>query len=231
MNVLITGATGMIGSGVLTECLESSRVKNVSVLGRSTTGRQHPKLKEFSLPELDALATLNGQLGPLDACFFCLGVSAVGMKKDAYERITYDLTTRIAKQLLSRNPGMIFCYVSGEGTDSAEKSMQHWARVKGKTENALLEMPFKAAYMFRPGFVQPVKGAKTKTALYRAVYAVMAPLYPVWNAFFPQRLCTTETIGKAMIAVVAAGAPKRILHAADINILAEKLDALEGRRI
>jgi uncharacterized protein YbjT (DUF2867 family) len=172
----------MVGQGVLRECLLDPEVKTILTLGRNATLQQHEKLHEIIHNDLSDLSGLQPALSGYDACFFCLGVSAAGMKEEAYRRVTYDLTMSVAKTLAKLNPGMTFIYVSGASTDSTERGRMMWARVKGKTENALLQMPFKAAYMFRPGYIQPVHGIRTKTMWYRAFYAIAGPLYPVWNA-------------------------------------------------
>jgi uncharacterized protein YbjT (DUF2867 family) len=229
MRIILLGATGMVGSGVLLECLEDPGISRVLVLGRQSVGLQHPKLEERLHQDFLNIEALRPNLRGYDACFFCLGVSASGMKAATYEALTYTLTLHVAQVLLDENPSLVFCYVSGQGTDSAEKSLMRWARVKGKTENALLAMPFKAAYMFRPGYIHPVKGANTKTALYKAFYTVLKPAYPLLNAFFPQQLTTTENVGLSMIQVALERGPRPILHAADINILAEKRKAGRGR--
>ncbi len=230
MRVIILGATGMLGSGTLRECLDRAEVSHVLVLGRSSCGMHHPKLKEILHQNFLDISQIREKLHGYDACFFCLGVSAASLKKEDYERLTYSLTIHVAESLLAENPTMTFCYISGQGTDSNEKSFMHWARIKGKTENALLAMPFRAAYMFRPGYIQPVKGALTKTPIYKAFYAVLSPLYPVLSLFIPHRLTTTEHVGLAMIQAALHGAPKKILHSADINILAEKMLAVSQRR-
>ena len=222
MRVIILGATGMVGSGALMESLESPEVSHVLVLGRSSCGVHHPKLEEILHQDFLNIQSLRSKVRGYDACLFCLGVSASGMKEAEYERLTFTLTTHVAEVLLSENPHMTFCYVSGQGTDSTEKGWMMWARVKGRTENALLAMPFQSAYMFRPGYIHPVKGARTKTPLYKAFYFIASPLYPVLNSLFPDQLTTTESVGRAMLQVVLTGAPKKILKSADINILAEK---------
>jgi len=229
MRVILLGATGMVGSGVLLECLDDPGISRVLVLGRQSVGKQHPKLEEVLHANFLAITSLQAKVRGYDACFFCLGVSASGIKASTYEALTYTLTLHVAKVLLAENPGMVFCYVSGQGTDSSEKSFMRWARVKGKTENALLAMPFKATYLFRPGYIHPVKGARTKTALYKAFYTVLQPAYPLFNAFFPHQLTTTENIGLAMIQVAFDKGPRPILHSADINILAEKRKVASAR--
>jgi uncharacterized protein YbjT (DUF2867 family) len=219
VNVIVFGATGMVGAGVLTQCLEDPRVRSVLVVGRKPCGVAHPKLRELIRSDFfdyrDAKADLKGH----DACFFCLGVSAPGMTEAAYHRLTFELTLSAAGALVDLNPGLTFCYVSGEGTDSTERSRFMWARVKGKTENHLLRMPFKA-YMFRPGFIQPLKGVRSKTRLYQAVYNVLGPLYPLLKRLLPSHVTTTENVGRAMIQVAAGGYAKHVLENPDINALA-----------
>jgi uncharacterized protein YbjT (DUF2867 family) len=185
VKIIIFGATGMVGQGALRECLLDPDVENVLTIGRSVTGQQHAKLQEIAQTNLFDLSAIEGRLSGYDACFFCLGVSAAGMNEDAYRRITYDLTIAVAGTLARLNPAMTFIYVSGMSTDSTERGRMMWARVKGKTENDLLRMPFRAAYMFRPGYIQPLHGIKTKTKWYAAFYAVMGPLYPCGSGFCP----------------------------------------------
>ena len=176
----------MVGQGVLRECLLDADVEQVLAIGRSGTGQQHPKLQEIVQSDLFDLSPIESRLAGFDACFFCLGVSAAGMSEQDYRRLTYDLTMSVAQTLVRLNPGMTFVYVSGAGTDSSERSRMMWARVKGKTENDLLKMPFRAAYMFRPGYIQPLHGIRTKTKWYGALYAVMGPLYPHMEAALAQ---------------------------------------------
>ena len=217
MKVILLGATGMVGQGVLRECLLDPEVERVLVIGRRATGQEHEKLHEIVLSDLFELSAMEGRLSGYDACFFCLGVSAVGMKEESYRRVTYDLTISVARILARLNPGMTFIYVSGANTDSTERGRMMWARVKGKTENALLQVPFKAVYMFRPGYIQPLHGVRTKTKWYGAVYAMMGPLYPVWKLLFPKYVTTTECVGRAMLNVAKQGAPKSVLENQDIN--------------
>ncbi len=209
----------MVGGGVLTECLEDARVRSVLVVGRKPCGVAHPKLRELIRSDFfdysDAKADLKGH----DACFFCLGVSAAGMTETAYHRVTYELTLSAAGALVDTNPRLTFCYVSGEGTDSTERGRFMWARVKGKTENHLLRMPLNA-YMFRPGFIQPLKGVRSKTKLYQAFYNVLGPLYPLLKRLLPNHVTTTENVGRAMIRVAVSGYSKRVLENPDINALA-----------
>ena len=217
MKVILLGATGMVGQGVLRECLLDPEVESVLIIGRSATGQKHEKLKEIVHNDLFDLSVIGSQLLGYDACFFCLGVSAVGMKEEAYRRVTYDLTISVAEALAKLNPTMTFIYVSGANTDSTERGRMMWARVKGQTENALSRMPFKAVYMFRPGYIQPLHGIRTKTTWYRAFYAMMGPLYPLWKSLFPKYVTTTECIGRAMLSVTKRGAPKSVLENQDIN--------------
>jgi uncharacterized protein YbjT (DUF2867 family) len=221
MNVVVFGATGMVGSGVLIECLADPRVRSVLVVGRKPSGVAHPKLREIIRSDFFDYSNAATDLKGLDACFFCLGVSAVGMTEAAYHRLTFDLTLSAARALIELNPGLTFCYVSGEGTDSTERGRSMWARVKGKTENELLRMPFKA-YMFRPGFIQALKGVRSKTKLYAALYVVVGPLYPLLRRLLPAHVTTTENIGRAMIQVAASGYSKHVLENPDINLLASK---------
>lgn len=209
----------MVGQGVLRECLLNADVEQVLAIGRSDTGQQHPKLHEIVQSDLFDLSPIESRLSGFDACFFCLGVSAAGMSEQDYRRVTYELTISVAKTLVRLNPGMTFIYVSGAGTDSSERSRMMWARVKGKTENDLLQMPFRAAYMFRPGYIQPLHGIRTKTKWYGALYTVMGPLYPIWKRLLPNSVTTTECVGRAMLNVARHGAPKRYLENQDINEL------------
>ena len=217
MDVILFGASGMVGQGVLRECLLDPNVETVLSIGRSRTGREHPKLREIVHQDIANLAPIEDQLRGYDACFFTLGVSSAGMKEADYRRITYDLTLGAARTLAALNPEMTFIYVSGMGTDSAGRSM--WARVKGETENALLRLPFKAAYMFRPGFIQPLHGIKSKTALYRIPYAILGPFNSLFLKFFPKYSTSTEVLGRAMIKAARQGAPKKVLESQDINSL------------
>ncbi len=220
MKVILFGATGMVGQGVLRECLAEPDVEAVLAVGRSSCRLSDPKLRELIHGDLYDYSAVEDQLRGYDACFFCLGVSSAGMSERDYHHVTYDLTLAAAQVLKKLNPGMAFCYVSGAGTDSTEKGRAMWARVKGKTENALLGAGFKAAYMFRPGYIQPLKGVRSRTAVYRAIYALFGPLYPVWKTLFPKGVTTTEKVGLAMIRVARQGYARPILDTADINQLA-----------
>jgi uncharacterized protein YbjT (DUF2867 family) len=220
MKVVLFGATGMVGSGVLLECLDSPRVDSVIAVSRSVTGKSHPKLRELVHTDFLEFTSIAAQLSDLDACFFCLGVSSAGMSEADYTRLTHDVTLAAAKVLLSVSPRLTFIFVSGEGTDSTERGRSMWARVKGKTENDLLAMPFKAAYMFRPGYIQPLRGVRSKTRVYQAVYSVGGWLFPLIRALIPRLVTTTVNIGRAMIEVAAQGNPKSILTSVDINRVA-----------
>lgn len=219
MKVVIFGSTGMVGAGVLLECLEDPRVESVLVVNRTPLGRSHPKLRELLHADFLAPEPLRGACADCDACFFCLGVTSVGLDEATYTRLTYELTTGVARVIVT--PRMTICYVTGAGTDSTEQGSRMWARVKGRTENALLAMPFRAAYMFRPGYIQPLKGVRSKTGWYQAIYNVVAPLYPVLHAIAPGSTTTTVEMGKAMIQVAAAGYAKRLLDPRDISALAQ----------
>ena len=201
---------------MLREGLRDPEVERVLVIGRTSIGNQNEKVREIVHRDFLDFSSIEDQLGGYDACFFCLGISSVGMKEQDYKRVTYDYTMAAAQVLAKQNPGMTFIYVSGTGTDSTEKGRLAWARVKGKTENALFKLPFKA-YMFRPGYIQPLDGIKSKTRLYGALYSIVGALYPVLRTMFPKYVTTTELVGRAMICVAKRGAPKRLLENEDIN--------------
>ena len=219
MNVLLLGATGMVGQGVLRECLLASDVQAVTTLGRSATGQQHARLTEMVHTNLFDLASIEAALTGYDACFFCLGVSSAGLSEQQYTVVTHDLTLAVARTLARMNPAMTFVYVSGMGTYSTEHGRVMWARVKGRTENALLGLPFKAAFMFRPGAIMPRHGVRSKTALYRMAYAVLTPLYPLIKRLSPNAVTTSDQVGKAMLQVARNGYPRPVLETADINAL------------
>jgi uncharacterized protein YbjT (DUF2867 family) len=219
VKIILFGASGMVGQGVLRECLLDTDVEKVLLIGRSATGQQNPKIQEIVHADIGDLRPLEAQLSGFDACFFCLGVSSVGMTEAAYRYTTYDLTIGAAGTLARLNPSMTFIYVSGMGTDSSEIGRTSWARVKGATENALLRMPFRAAYMFRPGFIQPMHGEQPKAAMTKIALRVLGPVIPLVLRFAPQHATTTERMGRAMLFVVRHGAPKKILESADINAL------------
>jgi uncharacterized protein YbjT (DUF2867 family) len=216
MNVLIFGATGMVGQGVLRECLLAPDVERVTAVGRTPTGIQHAKLRDLLVPDLMDYRKFEADLRGFDACFFCLGVSSAGMNEARYARITYDLTLAAAEVLVRLNPQMTFVYVSGVGTDGTERGSVMWARVKGRTENALRRLPFKRVHLFRPGVIQPMHGASSKTRVYAVTYMLAGWLLPPLRALFPRRILTTESVGQAMLAVARRGAPQAVLEPGDI---------------
>jgi uncharacterized protein YbjT (DUF2867 family) len=217
MKIILFGATGMVGQGVLRECLLDPSVESVLAVGRSPTGQRHAKLREIVHGNFLDYSGVESQLAGFDACFFCLGVSSVGMDEERYRHLTYDITMAAAKTLAKLNPGMVFTYVTGRGTDSTEQGRLMWARVKGKTENDLLKLPFKAAYMFRPAGIQPLHGVRSKTPWVQAIYLVTAPLLSLLNRTSPNYMTTTEQVGRAMIKVARDGFPKPVLESEDIN--------------
>jgi uncharacterized protein YbjT (DUF2867 family) len=220
MNVLLFGATGMVGQGVLRECLLDADVQMVQTIGRTTTGVQNPRLREVARQDLFHYDDVAASLSGFDACFFCLGVSSSGMKEEDYERLTYGITVAAAEVLSRLNPQMTFIYVSGAGADSSEHGRIMWARIKGKTENALIRMQFTAAYMFRPGFIEPLYGARSKTTAYRVFYMLTKPLLPLLRLAFPNYVLTTQQIGRAMLTVAKHGYPKQVLESKDIRAAA-----------
>lgn len=219
MRVIVFGATGMVGQGVLRECLLDPGITEVLAVGRSSTGKTVPKLREIVVPNVGDLAAIEGDLSDLDACFFCLGVSSAGMSEEAYRRVTYEIAVSVAKTLVKTSPQMTFVFVSGASTDSTEKGPVMWARVKGATENAILALPFAASYAVRPAFIQPLHGIKSKTKAYRILYAILAPLTPVFEAIFPDMVTNTERVGRAMIRLAREGADKRVLTNKDLDTL------------
>jgi uncharacterized protein YbjT (DUF2867 family) len=216
MNVLVFGATGMVGQGVLREALLDPGVTRVVTVVRRATGAQDPKLRELVQADLFHLESIEADLTGFDACFYCLGVTSVGMSEADYTRITYDLTMAVAQTLARLNARMTFIFVSGAGADSSETGRLMWARVKGRAENGVARLPFKAAYTFRPGVIQPLHGITSRTGWYRAVYVVMGPVLTAMRWIAPSFVLTTEQIGLAMLAVARRGAPTRVLEAADI---------------
>jgi uncharacterized protein YbjT (DUF2867 family) len=219
VKVIVFGATGMIGQGVLRECLLDPSVERVLLIGRNATGATDGKLREIVRDDLFDLSGIADELAGYDACFFCLGVSSAGMAEEKYRRVTYDLTLGVARLLADRNPDSTFVYVSGMGTDSTEKGRSMWARVKGATENALLRLPLRV-YLFRPGYIQPLHGITSRTRWYRLMYVVTSPLYPVLRRLFPGVVTTTEQIGRAMLNLARDGGPSRVLAPRDINAAA-----------
>jgi len=219
MKVILFGATGMVGQGVLRECLLDSEIESVLAVGRSPTGQRHPKLREILHDNFLDYSAIGSQWAGYDACFFCLGVSSVGMSEERYRHLTHDITLAAATALARLNPQMVFVYVTGRGTDSTGQGRLMWARVKGKTENDLLKLPFKAAYMFRPAAIQPLHGVRSKTAWYQAIYVAAAPLLSLLNRVAPKYMTTTEQVGRAMIKVAKDGYPGAVLESEDINRL------------
>jgi hypothetical protein len=211
----------MVGMGALLECLDDARVTSILVVGRRPVGVRHPKIEEIVHDDFFHYEAIQSRFADCDACFFCLGVSSAGMAADTYHHLTYDLTLAAAHAMVQVNPRMTFCYVSGEGTDSTEQGRLMWARVKGKTENALLRLPFKAAYMLRPGYIQPLKGVKSKTPLYQGVYVVLGGVYPLLHKLLPRYTTTTVIVGRALIRLAVEGDVQRVLSTADINRVGE----------
>ena len=218
IKAIVTGATGMVGEGVLHECLQHPQVTEVLVIGRKPCGVIHPKLKEIIHADFFDLSSTQDQLKGYNACYFCLGVSSVGMKEPEYYKMTYTLTMHVAETLSKQNPDMIFCYVSGGGTDSTEKGNSMWARVKGKTENDLMNLPFKQVYNFRPGYMHPTKGLKNVLPYYKYI----TWLYPFFRAVLPNFVSTLAELGLAMINVTLFGYEKQILEVKDIKIAAHR---------
>lgn len=217
MRVILFGVTGMVGQGVLRECLLDPDVTDILAIGRSATGQKHSKLREIVHTDFLDYSAIEPDLSGYDACFFCLGVTSLGVDEESYRRVTYDVTLAAARMLARLNPDMTFVYVTGAGTDSTGQGRLMWARVKGKTENDLLRLPFKAAYMFRPGAIQPLHGIKSKTAWYQAIYVMAGPLLSFLRRVAPKYVTSTEQIGRAMLSVVKRGYPTRILENEDIN--------------
>jgi uncharacterized protein YbjT (DUF2867 family) len=219
MKVILFGASGMVGQGVLRECLIDSEVTTILSVVRTSTGQQHAKLREIVHKDFFDFSSIESELSGFDACFFCLGVSSAGMSEENYRRVTYDIALAAAQTLVKLNSHMTFVYVSGAGTDSSERGRVMWARVKGQTENALLRLPFKAAYVFRPGVIVPLHGIKSRTMLYRIPYAILGPILPLLKRLFPKSVTTTEKLGRAMLIAAKRGAPKPVLESSDINEL------------
>lgn len=216
--VIITGTTGMVGEGVLLECLADSRISEVLSVSRKPTGMAHPKLKEYLVPDFLSLQEQDEKLKGYDACFFCAGVSSIGMKEEEYSRITYDTTLHFATVLAQQNPNMVFIYVSGAATDSSEQGRLMWARVKGRTENALLQLPFKSVHNFRPGIMKPTPGQKRTLSLYK----YLGWLFPFLKRVYPNGTSTLSKVGQAMIKTLTVGTDKQILEVRDINALSHR---------
>ncbi|MGZ5279514.1 MAG: NAD(P)H-binding protein [Pseudobdellovibrionaceae bacterium] len=221
MKVIIFGATGMVGRGVLRECLNDPTVESVLSVGRSSIKTQHRKLLEIVHKDMEYYTDIASGLTGYDACFFCLGTPSPGKTEEQYSKITYDITLAAATSIYRLNPKITFIYVSAAGADSTEKGRVMWARVRGKTENALFDLPFKAVYIFRPGIIQPLHGVRSKTKAYRRFYKITKPILPVVRWFFPNLVSTTEIIGQAMINVARYGAPHKILTNKDFEKLAK----------
>ena len=222
MKVVLFGASGMIGQGVLRECLLDPGVEAVLAIVRSETATRHPKYREIVRTELWDYTDVEGELAGFDACFFCLGVASARMPEAEYERVTYGITLAAGGVLARLNPGMTFIYVSGLGADSSEQGRVMWARVRGRTENALMRLPFAGAYVFRLGLVQPLHGARSRTKLFRVFYQVLGPVLPVVRNAFPKLVLTTEEIGRAMLIVARRGWPKRVVESRDIREVVEE---------
>ena len=218
MKILIIGVSGMVGQGVLRECLAEDGVTAILALGRSATGLQHPKFREIVHPDLLRLEALEPELAGYDACFFCLGASAAGLGEAGYAAINHAIPVALGTALARVNPGMTFVYVSGAGTDRSERGRIMWARVKGRTENDLLRLDLKA-FMFRPGLIRPMHGEVSRTRLYRIGITILNPVFPVLRRLFPSAVLTTECMGRAMLRVARQGSPKQVLEARDINDL------------
>jgi uncharacterized protein YbjT (DUF2867 family) len=219
VNVVLFGATGMVGQGVLRGCLLDPDVRIVLTVGRSATGTIDPKIREIVRADLATLAPIEGQLTGLDACFFCLGIASAGMAEAAYRKVTFDITLAAASTLIRLNPAMSFVYVSGAGADSSERGRVMWARVRGETENALLRLPFKTVAIVRPAGIIPLHGITSRTALYRVAYTLTRPLWPTLYKVFPQYVTTTERLGRGLLQIAKHGTSKPILEARDINML------------
>jgi uncharacterized protein YbjT (DUF2867 family) len=223
LNVVLFGATGMVGGGALLECLDSPHVESVLVVGRRPCGVVHPKLAERLLDRLDEIDSIRPQLADRDACFFCVGVSAVGMAEHAYRRVTRDLTLAVARAVLASAPRCTFIFVSGAGADATGSGRVMWTRVKGETETAILGLGFGAAYVFRPGIIQPVRGVRSRTAWYRVLYTLLRPVGPALRRLAPRFVTTTADMGRAMIEVALHGAERPVLETRDINDASARL--------
>lgn len=220
-NVIITGATGMVGEGVMHECLLHPLIESVLMINRKSSGYTHPKLKEIVLADFYDWSSIATQLHGYEACFFCLGVSSIGLNEEAYTKVTYTLTLQAARVLSQVNPAMTFCYISGAGTDSSESGKSMWARVKGKTENDLMKLPFQQVFAFRPGFIKPINGL-TRTHRF---YKYITWLFPIGRALYASGFCTLQELAKAMINVIEYAYDKKIIEGKDI-IRLSKLQSL-----
>jgi uncharacterized protein YbjT (DUF2867 family) len=221
MNVVLFGGSGMVGQSVLRECLRDPDVARVVSVLRKPGGATHPKLREVVHADFFDFSAIEADLAGADACFFALGATSTGLSEAEYRRVTYDIAVAAATSLLRVSPNTVMVFISGAGSDSTEKGRTMWARVKGATENALLAMPFRGAYMFRPGVIQPMHGIQSRTASYRILYTILGPLLPLLRAMLPGYVTTTERLGRAMLEAAKHGAPKRVLESRDINALAD----------
>jgi uncharacterized protein YbjT (DUF2867 family) len=217
IKTIITGTTGMVGEGVMHECLNHSDVESILVINRRTINTNHPKLKEIVLDNFYDFSSIEEHLKGYNACFFCLGTTSVGKKEDEYTKITFDITKALADNLVKLNPDLTFCYISGAGTDSSEKGRSMWARIKGRTENYILNLGFRRAFAFRPAIIQPTKGLKNTLSFYKYLFFLL----PMVKLLFPKHICSLKEIGKAMINSVNNGYEKNILEVSDIKKLAE----------
>jgi uncharacterized protein YbjT (DUF2867 family) len=221
VNVLLFGATGMIGRAALLESLRDGRVRSVLAIGRRSTGLSDPKLREIVHDDLFDLSAIQNEFPACDACFYCLGAASYGMTEAEYTRLTYDLAIAIASSIATVNTRLAFCFISGDGADSTERGRTMWARVKGKTENALLRMPFRA-FVFRPGYIQPLDGIRTRVTYYRLLYSALRPFYGLLRRLSPRHVTDTRRLGRALVAVGLSGHEKRILGCEEINALSER---------
>ncbi|GAB4184790.1 MAG: epimerase [Calditrichia bacterium] len=219
MKAIITGSTGMIGKGVLLECLDDPRVEEVLLINRRSVGISHPKIKEIIHPDFRDFSMIKDKLAGYDTCFFCMGVTSAGMSEESYTEITYTMTKALADTLHSLNPQLMFIYISGAGTDSSEKGRIMWARVKGRTENMVLNMGFRDAYAFRPGVIIPERGVTSRTKLYQFFYVLFRPFFPLLRKM--KSVTTTSKIGRAMINLNFQPQVKKHIEAAEINHLAQ----------
>ncbi|SDH47588.1 NAD-dependent epimerase/dehydratase family protein [Mucilaginibacter gossypii] len=217
IKVIITGATGMVGEGVLLECLAHPHIEKVLMVNRKSFDLKHPKLNELLVADFFHLDQVTDKFDGYDACFYCAGISAVGLTEKAYHHITYDTTLHFAETLVNVNPAIVFGHISGHGTDSSEKGKIMWARIKGKTENALMRLPFRHVYNFRPGMMKPTKGQRN----IKPVFKFMASIYPLTSFLFPNISSTLKEVGLAMINSVLKGYPKQVLEVKDIKLLAK----------
>lgn len=225
MKVLLFGATGMVGQGVLRECLQAGDVEMVQTIGRTPTGQQHPKLRELVHADMWDYGGVAADLADFDACYFCIGVTSSGLSEEKYAHMTYDMTLAAAAALAGVNPQMVFIYVSAAGADSKEQSRLMWERVRGRTENALFKLPLRAVYIFRPGMIQPLDGIQSKTAAYRVFYSLFKPVLPLLRAALPKHVLTTRQIGQAMLAATRSASRSRVLETADIAALGKNATA------